>query len=167
MMTPLGIFHTVMGLLSLVTGFLIFITAKGTKAHKLIGYTYIACMLLLNGTALMIYRVFGGFGPFHVLAIVSLLSLLRGYLPAYRKQPRGNWLAKHYEGIGWSYIGLLAATAAEIVSRGPWVRGFGAAFGLSVFAASTVVAVIGAWVLYRYRARTIGRARDNLSGESK
>ena len=42
-------------------------------------------MLALNGTALAIYELFGGFGLFHWVALFSLGSVVLGYWPAWRK----------------------------------------------------------------------------------
>ena len=63
-----------------------------TNLHIKIGYTYAISMLILNVTALMIYDLFGGFGPFHVFAVISLATLIAGLIPAYLKKPEGKWL---------------------------------------------------------------------------
>ena len=142
----------------------------GTQLHRVIGYLYVASMLGLNVTALLIYRVFGTFGPFHVLAVISLATVVAGLLPAFFKRPPGKWLRRHYEGICWSYVGLLAATAAEIAVRLPFVQGFGLAFGIATFVASFVVVFIGAFVLYRYRDQVLAGFQPRagpVSAESK
>ncbi|MCW1970955.1 MAG: DUF2306 domain-containing protein [Anaerolineae bacterium] len=161
-MSPLGLFHTAMGVIALISGLLVYLKPQGTATHRRIGYVYVLSMVLLNVTALMIYRLFGGFGPFHVLAIISLITLLRGIVPAYRKRPAGQWLTQHYLGMSWSYVGLWAATAAEIASRGPWVTGRGPAFGISVFVASAVIIAIGAIVINRKQADILRRVMGNL-----
>jgi uncharacterized membrane protein len=119
----LGLIHVGFEMLALVFGLVIFCMTKGTQLHRCLGYLYVVSMLGLNVTALLIYRVFGAFGPFHVLALVSLASVVAGLVPACLKRPRGKWLRRHYEAICWSYVGLLAATAAEIAVRLPFVHG--------------------------------------------
>lgn len=153
----LGLIHVGFGSLALVLGLIIFRMTKGTQLHRCLGYLYVASMLGLNVTALLIYHVFGTFGPFHVLALISLVTVVGGLVPAYFKRPRGKWLRRHYEGICWSYVGLLAATAAEIAVRLPFVQGFGLAFGLATFVASFLVIFAGAFVLYRYRDQVLAR----------
>jgi uncharacterized membrane protein len=160
----LGYVHVAFGVLALVTGLAIFRIAKGTQRHRVLGYGYVASMLGLNVTGLLIYQVFGTFGPFHVLAVISLATLVAGWYPAYVKRPAGQWLRWHYEGICWSYVGLLAATAAEIAVRLPFVRGFGLAFGLATFVSSFVVVFLGAYVLYRYRDEVLARFRPPDAG---
>lgn len=161
-MNPLGLVHTIVGVIALLSGWAIFSIAKGTRAHRVFGYVYVCAMLILNTSGLMIYRLFNGIGPFHVFAVVSLVSLALGFLPAYLKRPRGQWLDAHYQGIGWSYIGLVGATASELAVRLPFVRGLGFGFGIAVFIATTFVVVSGAYVLYRKRANVITIVSNNL-----
>lgn len=163
----LGLIHVGFGMLALVLGLVIFRITKGTQLHRRLGYLYVASMLGLNVTALLIYRVFGTFGPFHVLAVISLVTVVGGLIPAYFKQPKEKWLRRHYEGICWSYVGLLAATSAEIAVRLPFVQGFGLAFGLATFAASFIVIFIGAFVLYRYRDSVLASFEPPRAGPNE
>ena len=50
----------------------------------------------LNVTALMIYRLFGTFGPFHVAALVSLATLAAGVVTVVRRRPARTWVEHHY-----------------------------------------------------------------------
>jgi uncharacterized membrane protein len=153
----LGTIHVVFGILAITAGLVIFRIAKGTPRHRQLGFVYVASMLGLNGTGLLIYRVFGTFGPFHVLALASLVTLFSGFVPVYRKPRAGDWLRRHYHGMCWSYVGLLAATAAEIAVRLPIIRGFGLAFGIAVFVSSLVVVVVGGYVVNRSREQVLAR----------
>ena len=157
-MSPIGIFHIIFAILSLVSGAGVLLRAKGTRSHKRIGYAYVACMLAMNASALMIYRLFGGFGPFHVLALVSLVTLFLGVVPAVRRRP--GWLKKHYGRMSWSYVGLCAAFAAEIIVRTPAVRGLGVGFGIAVLVASSLVLLVGGTIIVRQRT-------DALAGLSE
>jgi hypothetical protein len=100
-------------------------------------------MVLLNVTALMIYDLTGRFGPFHVAAIISLATVAAGYLPAFRRRPRGAWVPLHATLMAWSYVGLVAAFASEILTRLP---GFG--FWPAVFAATAAVLIGGAILIH-------------------
>jgi uncharacterized membrane protein len=67
---PLGAFHAALGLLAVTLGLMAMAVRKGTATHRRAGLLYVVVMVLLNATALMIYDLFGRFGPFHVLALV-------------------------------------------------------------------------------------------------
>lgn len=151
----IGIIHTLFAIIAIIVGLMIFLMRKGTRRHRTMGYVYIISMLGLNITALMIYKVLGFFGPFHVLALISLAALFAGWWPAYRKKPPEKWLRKHYEGICWSYIGLMAALVAEIAVRLPWVKGFGKAFAIVTFVSSFIIVFIGAYFMHRFREQTL------------
>lgn len=143
-MNPLGLAHTALAILALVVGAAVLVLPKGGRRHRVLGITYAVAMLLMNATALMIYRLFGGFGPFHWAALISLATLAAGWLPARRRD--AGWLVRHAYFMAWSYVGLLAALAAEITSRVP-----GWDFGRSVLYSSLTVFVLGgvaiaAWI---------------------
>lgn len=113
----LGIIHLVSAIAAMIFGAIVLFLKKGTSLHIRLGYFYALCMLILNGTALMIYNLFGYFGPFHYAAIISLVSLLGGLVPAYLRKPKDSWLELHYEFMNWSIIGLYAAFWSETFSR--------------------------------------------------
>ncbi len=79
--SPLGWFHTAMGILSLLVG--VYSLAK----HRVIlmsqrsGQIYLTCTLITAVTALMIFQ-HGKFGPAHALAVLTLLALAGGAIVA-------------------------------------------------------------------------------------
>lgn len=101
-------------------------------------------MILTNATALSLYRLTGHFEPFHVLALISLASVLAGLAAALIRW-RG-WLETHYRCMAFSYIGLLAAAAAEGLTRLPLFRFTAAwqviAVGVGVGIVFTVIGII-------------------------
>jgi uncharacterized membrane protein len=105
-MITLGWFHMMAALLSL-----------GTRSHRRLGWLYVGSMLALNGSALLIYRLFGGFGPFHVAALFSLATVVAGVVSAVRRRP--EWVRRHYAWMTWSYVGLCAAAVSEVGTRTP------------------------------------------------
>ena len=115
----IGLLHLITAIIALVTGTLVLSMKKGTKVHKQIGYVYATNMLLLNATAFGIYRLFGGFGIFHISAMVSLLTLLGGMVPVLTKWPKNRWINLHYIYMYWSVIGLYAAFVSEVFTRIP------------------------------------------------
>lgn len=97
-------------------GTVILIKAKGGKLHKVIGYCYVTSMLLLLITAFLLYNLFGGFGIFHIAAVVSSLTLIMGMLPVIRRRSP-NWVIHHLAWMYWSVFGLYAAFASEVFTR--------------------------------------------------
>jgi uncharacterized membrane protein len=78
-MHPLGMVHFIAALSSLLLGALVLLTRpKGNRRHRQLGWAYVIAMLTLNVTAMMIYRLFAGFGPFHVAALISLATVAMG-----------------------------------------------------------------------------------------
>lgn len=152
-MNVLGLFHTTCALLALGSGAAVLLRRKGTRSHRRLGWVYVASMLVLNGTALMIYRLFGGFGPFHVAAVASLLTVVAGIIPAYRRTP-ANWVERHYACMTWSYVGLWAAAAAEVGTRVP-----GFQFWWAVMAGTLAVLGVGAVMIRRNRAGVLAPFR--------
>jgi len=121
--------------------------AKGTPFHRMIGAGYAAAMVIVNLSALAIYRLTGHFEAFHALALLNLALLVCGVGAALIRRP--DWLSIHAQFMAWSYIGLLAATGSEIVIRlgtklglivGPWqIMAAGVAVAMLATAAGFVL----------------------------
>lgn len=147
-MSTLGWFHMVCALVALGAGAAVLRRRKGTRWHRRMGWVYAASMILLNSTALMIYRLTGAFGPFHAAAIVSLAGVVLGVTAAVRR--RANWVDHHYQWMTWSYVGLVAAALSEVATRTP---GFG--FWWAVAVATALVVGVGARMIRRGAATTL------------
>ncbi len=147
-MSTVGWIHTAAAVAALALGAAVLLRGKGTRSHRRLGWTYLIAMVLLNVTALAIYRLTGAFGPFHVAAILSLASVTAGIIPAVRRKPAATWVERHYWWMTYSYLGLLAAAVAEVVTRVPGID-----FWWTVVVASAAVFVVGAPIIRR-RART-------------
>lgn len=52
-----------------------------------IGWTYVGAMVVVNATALAIYRLTGSFGPFRILAGAERRQRHRFVMPAVRRKP--------------------------------------------------------------------------------
>jgi uncharacterized membrane protein len=113
--SPMGAAHLAGAVAALVLGAMVLGAPKGTEFHRAVGAGYAAAMVILNVSALAIYRLTGHFEPFHALALASLATIARGIVPAVRRRP--GWLMRHYRNMAWSYVALLAATGSEIVLR--------------------------------------------------
>lgn len=152
-MSPVGQLHLASAVVALAAGAWIVLRPKGTATHRRVGWIYAFSMLLLNVTALLIYRLTGSFGPFHIAALFSLATLIAGIIPAWRRRPVDKWLDHHYFWMAYSYLGLLAATVAETATRVPSVQAFAGGptpiFWIVVIVASVAVLVVGGRVIRR------------------
>lgn len=147
-MSALGWFHMTCAVVALGSGAAVLARRKGTRAHRRLGWVYVGSMLLLNVTALMIYRLFGGFGPFHVAAVFSLATVIAGVVQPIRRR-RTNWVEHHYQWMTWSYVGLCAAAVSEVGTRVP-----GFQFWWAVMIGTFLVIGVGA-TLIRRRASAV------------
>ena len=149
---PLGLVHTIAALAAIVLGALVVFNRKGTRQHRCMGFGYLAMMLTLNGTALLDYELYGHFGPFHWMVLASLVTIVMGFVPVWRKSP--GWIYRHANYMVGSFVGLSAAAVAEVASRIP-----GWSFGQSVILSSVAVVVLGIWIM----RRTIPQSIRSLS----
>ena len=158
-MTTLGTIHVTAALVAIVLGAVVLLDAKGTLAHRMLGAGYVLAMLTVNLSTLGLYHMLGTVGPFHVLAAISFIVLMRGVVPLVRR--RGDWLGRHYRYMSGSYIGLLAAATAEATVRVPAARaliqstqqGILVSIGIAI-----VFAVLGRVLIPRMERRVLSRA---------
>jgi len=119
--SPLGASHVAAALTALVFGALVLLMPKGTQLHRAMGMGYTMAMIVLNATALLIYRITGHLGPFHVLAALSLATIVAGVLAVARR--RRGWLSRHYQMMSFSYLGLLSAGTTQMLLNLPTFHG--------------------------------------------
>jgi len=118
--SSLGAAHVAAALAALVFGALVLLMRKGTSLHRAMGMAYTVAMVALNVAALLIYRINGHFGPFHVLALVTLVTIGLG-IKAIVARPRR--LARHYQMMSFSYLGLLSAATTQLLLNLPAFHG--------------------------------------------
>ena len=97
--TPIGWFHTVMGIIALSSGGFALARFKEITLQTRSGQIYLATTLLTAGTALAIFQR-GEFGPGHALAVMTLLALAVGMVAATMK-PFGNW-SRYVQAVSFS-----------------------------------------------------------------
>ena len=78
-MILLGWIHLIIAIVALIAGFYTLWKYQFILAENQSGRIYLICTLLSAVTALGIYNQ-GGFGPAHMLAILTLLALTGGFL---------------------------------------------------------------------------------------
>ena len=98
-MTLLGWIHTIIAIIALIAGFYILAIYKVITLERKAGQIYLGCTFLAATTALMIYNQ-GGFGPAHMLAILTLLALLGGTLVS--KIPAFSKIADYFQAFCFS-----------------------------------------------------------------
>lgn len=112
----LGTIHVIFAIAALIIGAVVAFQPKGDSRHRLLGYFYAIFLFSVNISALLVYEEAVGIGPFHILAIVSLFTLVSGFIPAFLRRPASSWLELHAYFISWSYVGLVAAGVAQLVT---------------------------------------------------
>ena len=76
-MSPLGWFHTAMGIIALLSGAITLYRHKEITSQVISGQVYLLATLVTAATALAIYQQ-GTFGPGHALAVLTLGALAVG-----------------------------------------------------------------------------------------
>lgn len=112
----LGTFHIIFAIAALILGAVVFCRLKGDRKHRVIGYFYVFSLLSVNVSALSVYEDSASGGPFHILAVVSLVTLICGFIPAFTHRPKSWWLSLHAYFMSWSYVGLVAAGAGQLAT---------------------------------------------------
>ena len=77
--TPLGWFHTGIAIVALLAGLYSLVRYKFIKPANFSAQIYLVCTFLAAASSLLIFNQ-GGFGPAHILGILTLLALLGGFL---------------------------------------------------------------------------------------
>lgn len=147
--STVGLVHLISALIAMLTGAVVLLNTKGGLFHKRAGYTYVVSMLVLNVTAFMIYRLFGRFGPFHVLAIISMVGIVGGMVPVLFRRRINGWIYLHYYFMNWSVVGLYAAFWAETLTRTLPVKQFWPV----VMGATLVTTFVGSYLIRKNAAR--------------
>jgi hypothetical protein len=97
----------------------------------------------VNVSALSVYEDSAGVGPFHILAVVSLTTLLGGSIPAFLRLPASWWLDLHAYFMSWSYVGLVAAGAAQLATMSSSLVGW-----FAVGLPSILIGIIGGVLIH-------------------
>lgn len=139
----LGWLHVVLAIVCLLVGAAVLSRRKGGHTHRVLGYAYSAALLLVNVSALSAYGESGVPGPFHAMAVVSLVTLSAGFIPAMLRRPRGWWLELHAYFMSWSYVGLVAAGVSQLATQYSSLPPF-----LAVVMPSVALVVAGALLIH-------------------
>ena len=149
-MRILAVAHVVGATSALLLGALVLMLRKGTHVHRRIGRLYVCSMLVVNVAALLVFRRTGEWGPFHLLALISLGTLAAGTVPFFFGRRGRTAIVRHSYFMAWSYVGLVAAGVAQlttqVLSGDPW---------RSVALPAIVIVVAGAVAVHWFTPRAL------------
>lgn len=139
----IGRLHVAAACVSLGVGLLVLFRGdKGSYVHVALGRVFLVSMGFVNLPVLFLYEDSGRLGPFHVLAVVSVVTTTAGWLSLQPARRARRAIALHAYFMTWSWIGVTTAGLAQAANRqwpaqAPW----------PVFAVVAVSTLIGlAWV---------------------
>ena len=163
-MDTLGVVHLVFSIIAIGVGAVVVMNAKGTRWHRTFGHIYATSMVGVIATAFSIYDLTGKFGPFHVAASLSAVTLSAGLYFVLARRPKYNWIEWHAQWMSWSYIGLMAALTAESLTRfimprtAPWLeeRELWSVFWSTVVVVSLVTFAVGWWLVKTKLPQALG-----------
>lgn len=98
-MTLLGWFHTVLGVLAVLSGFYTLYKYRVISLKEASGKLYVVVTLVVAGSALGIYNQ-GGFGIAHILAVLTLIALAGGVIM--EKANLFGSFSKYFQALGYT-----------------------------------------------------------------
>ena len=138
---------------ALILGAVVILREKGTSSHRALGGGYVALLVAVNVAALLLHRE-ATFGVFHVLSLVSLVTVLVGVVPMVIASRSPAVIARHAYFMVWSYAGLVAAGVGQLGAS----RLDGSSLQVFVVIGGTLAVCGGliAWRVPPVLAKTIG-----------
>ena len=109
----IGWLHFLGALAALAIGLIVIFNRKGTARHRLLGSVYVILLVTLNVSALSLHRE-DAFGPFHILAVLSLITIAVGVGLLVLTSGPEHLVAAHAYMMSWSYVGLVAAGTGQL-----------------------------------------------------
>ena len=116
-MGVLGQIHTVFSLIGVFAGGVVLLMNKGTPWDRNIVHIYLKPNTGMIVTSFSIYDLTGSFNGLHWAALLSAITLGMAMFHVLTRRPKNNWMLWHSNWMSWSYVGLIAALFAEIVTR--------------------------------------------------
>jgi uncharacterized membrane protein len=149
-LTLAGAIHSMLATGCIVVGLIQLLRRKRGPGHRARGYAFVYAMLVADGAALLVFQFTGKFNILHAGAIVNLLCVSAAAIPVLRTPRPANWKNLHYYWMSWSYVGLIAAAATELVVRTVHLGTREQAWAVTA-AMSALVTAIGYILINRYR----------------
>ena len=108
-MSLYGWFHTIMGIIALLSGLYSLIRYKVISSKNTSAKIFLICTLIAALTALTLYKQ-GAFGVGHMLAVLTLLALIVGRIN--EKRLLFGWLAPYFQAICYTSLFLFHSIPA-------------------------------------------------------
>ena len=160
--------HALAAILAVALSAVVLGRPKGTRAHRWMGWGWIAAMVGAAGTAVFIHEGsgltilgWGPFGPIHLLVLVTASGLAQGIWHA----RRGNVVA-HRKAMRTTYLFALVVAGAFTLLPGRRMSetifgADGAPASMAALAAVLALAGVLAWRWSRENRRTPQRPRES------
>jgi uncharacterized membrane protein len=116
-LTFVGTIHMMLAMLCIMVGAIQLMRPKHGAAHRARGYAFVYAMAVVDGLAMLLYRVTGSFNAFHVGAIVNLAAIVAAMVPMLMSPRPANWKHLHYRFMSWGFVGLMAAAVTGVIVR--------------------------------------------------
>src|SRR5215475_9726738 len=148
-LTVFGTIHMVLAMLCIVVGTIQLARPKHGPVHRARGYAFVYAMVVVDGTAMLLYRFTGSFNAFHLGAIVNLAAIIAAMVPMLMSPRPAYWKQLHYRFMSWGFVGLIAAAVTELIVRTVRLtheQGWAVSGG-----ATALVMAIGYAMIERYR----------------
>lgn len=117
---PLVQFHLLGATMAVMTGPVALYRRRRDRVHKVTGYVWGSAMMALAISGLFMHSlaIIGPFGPIHLLSVVTILSLWRGFhlIRQRRIADHARWMRNFY----WYAIGfsaLFALSPGRVLNR--------------------------------------------------
>ena len=160
-LSNLGVFHTVVGLFALACGGFLLARDKEITTRTGLGRVYVATTLITAVTALGLFRR-GGFGPPHVLAILTLITLLIGRIAettaVFGASSAAVWTACYSTTILFHVVPGLTETTTRFPRSKPLIDSPESPILLSIGAVLLVLLVLGVRLQIRRQRALSARA---------
>lgn len=151
-LTPLGLFHTLVSIVAVVTAFVALYRDKGISPRTSIGRTYLLTLLITTLTGFPIFR-HGSIGPPHIVGVIILIVLA---VAALAGTTRVFGRASAYvETVSYSttVLLLMIPTVTETLTRvppsAPWVASPEAPIFPPLYSALLVLFLVGVFLQVR------------------
>ena len=157
-LTTLGVFHTAIALVAVVCGFIALARDKEISPNNRLGQVYLVLTLVTALTALGIFQ-HGGFGPPHVLALLTLVALAVGTVAA--TSPLFGRASRYVQAISYSatvlfhMIPAVTESSTRLPPGAPLVASQDAPVLQAVNLALIVVFLVGATLQVRWLRRSL------------
>lgn len=117
-LTPMGLLHTLLGIIALVSGFILLWRTKRLSYQPISGKIYLLATFITAASSLFIFN-HGGFNVAHALGVLTLLAVMVGVV--LEKTQIFNSLNKYLVNLCYSATILfhLLPTTTEIMTRFP------------------------------------------------